>query len=223
MKTGFIALPAVLAPLVAAQAASIAAGQTAHVRSEINSTLCMGTVDAAASSASLSLSTCGDGNPTDLTALTVTKGSGASSQLLLSGSSQLCVTSQNASPSSDVTVVACADDSSQLWTINSNGTVSSSGNCLTVGKAALGAPVTFTGCSTSLERQQVFNVTAADGSSSSASFSSSSSSFTTTSTSPTATAPFASATSSSGAEALVSRHHDLAAAILTLLSLHRLW
>lgn len=106
-----------------------------------DSTLCMGTINAAASGASLSLSTCGDGNSTDLTALTATKDSSASSQLLLPGSSQLCVTSQNAGPSSDVTVVACADDPSQLWTINSNGTVSSSGNCLTVGKAALGAPV----------------------------------------------------------------------------------
>lgn len=117
------------------------ASQCSSFPSLPDSTLCMGTRLTATSGASLALSTCGDGSSTDLTALTVVEGSSTSTQFLLPGSSQLCVTSAGAGPDADVTVVACADDASQQWTINSNGSVSNSGNCLTVGKAGFGAPV----------------------------------------------------------------------------------
>lgn len=95
----------------------------------------------ASATADLQASNPGDGSASDITALVPVKGSGVPTQIALGDS---CITANGVVPGTatqTLHMAPCDDsDSTQLWVIDL--TVSNAdGNCITLGRAALGVPV----------------------------------------------------------------------------------
>ncbi|VDC06522.1 unnamed protein product [Peniophora sp. CBMAI 1063] len=121
--------------------------------------LCAGLADASATS--FSAATCGAGGygDSDITELVVLYGVGKSSPLEIT--SHGCPTSTGASLTggSNVPVVDCdIDDQAQFFTVQEDGTVTNdaTGTCLTLGKAAPGAPLTLSSCGGDFADKQTF-------------------------------------------------------------------
>ncbi|KZV64521.1 hypothetical protein PENSPDRAFT_162932 [Peniophora sp. CONT] len=129
-------------------------GDAANFHLYRNQSICLG-LDSAYSGASLIATTC----DVESAALYPIYGSGKTTQI---GFQDWCITAAGASPSSDVTVVYCSDDAAQLWTVTDYDTIETAdGKCITLGKAALGAPATLSDCSIERALLQLWNPTTA--------------------------------------------------------------
>ncbi|TFK79235.1 hypothetical protein K466DRAFT_592483 [Polyporus arcularius HHB13444] len=152
----FSAVAAVL-PIVAAD--FVPAGSAAHFFSTQNTSLVFAP-DAGSQDANLIAALPGDGSPHDITALFVTSGTGVPGQLVYA---DWCVTAEGVVPGSShqtLYIVDCdPDDEAQLWTVNeAPATVSNAdGNCITLGRAARGVPVTLGKCTPALLHLQTWD------------------------------------------------------------------
>ncbi|KAI1785196.1 hypothetical protein LXA43DRAFT_900290 [Ganoderma leucocontextum] len=109
--------------------------------------------------ATLQVTTPGDGSSSDITALFATRGTGQAGQIAYG---DWCISANGVVPGTATQVLYvtdCSDDAAQLWTVNeSPATISNAdGNCITLGKAAKGAPVTLSACTDELQHLQLWN------------------------------------------------------------------
>ncbi|VDB91949.1 unnamed protein product [Peniophora sp. CBMAI 1063] len=152
----FISIAAVVALASGVAADSIPEGYPANFRFYGNQSICLGFADGGYNGASVVGTDCNDASA----ALYPVYGIGNVGQIAYT---DWCITAAGASPSSDVTAVDCSDDPAQLWTVTDYDTIETAdGKCITLGKAALGAPATLAECSLQLANKQLWRPTAAE-------------------------------------------------------------
>ncbi|KAI0633757.1 hypothetical protein C8Q77DRAFT_1056909 [Trametes polyzona] len=134
-------------------------GTVAHVFSTQNSSLVFAPASATAG-AFLHVVRPGDGSASDLSAFTIVRGSGVPTQIAAGG---FCVSARDLVPQTanqTLHVTTCnADDPTQLWTLNENPpTISNAdGNCISLGRPAIGVPIILDFCDDAVLRHEQWN------------------------------------------------------------------
>ncbi|TFK82431.1 hypothetical protein K466DRAFT_590540 [Polyporus arcularius HHB13444] len=159
MKSFAALLTAVVAVLPFVAADFVPAGSAAHFFSTQNTSLVFAP-EFGASGASLVAALPGDGSSADITALFPKFGTGVPTQIVYG---DWCISANGVVPQSSSQTLYIADcdseDETQLWTINeAPATVSNAdGNCITLGRAARGVPVTLGECTDVLLHLQTWD------------------------------------------------------------------
>ncbi|KAI0715784.1 hypothetical protein C8T65DRAFT_694608 [Cerioporus squamosus] len=156
----FAALFSVVAAVVPFVAADfVPEGSAAHFFSTQNTSLVFAP-ETGAPGANLVAALPGDGSSNDITALFPVYGTGVPTQIAYG---DWCITANGVVPGSANQTLYIADcdpeDDAQIWTVNeSPATVSNAdGNCLTLGRAARGVPVSLAECNDVLLHLQLWD------------------------------------------------------------------